>query len=248
MIIAPEYTPEISLQAGLSNQEFLRHVICYAQHIFVDEMMFIKNERCEFVALSNKAALEFSLGCEILGKTFHAADGIQKTIQDNIHAHELQLLNDRKMQTSFYFYTKNGKTCNYSVKKRAIVNPETNDVVGILINSEKVVPNAHRKFILQQFFDSVKPTFNPVDFELTSLQKQIIFCLLIGISNRKEIALTLKNITGQHITENQVKNSLQTLYHEFKCSSVSQLVNLILMEQIPFEIPANTLPLGNYLI
>lgn len=121
-------------------------------------------------------------------------------------------------------------------------------MVGILINSEKVVPNAHRKFILQQFFDSVKPTLNPVNFELTSLQNQIIFCLLIGISNRKEIALTLKNITGQHITENQVKNSLQALYNDFKCSSVSQLVNLILMEQIPFEIPANTLPLGNYLI
>lgn len=116
MIIAPEYTPEISLQAGLSNQEFLRHVICYTQHIFVDEMMFIKNERCEFVALSKKAALEFNLDQQILGKTFSAADGIQKTIQDNIHAHELQLLNDRKTQTSFYFYTKNGKTCNYSVK------------------------------------------------------------------------------------------------------------------------------------
>jgi uncharacterized protein YjgD (DUF1641 family) len=101
---------------------------------------------------------------------------------------------------------------------------------------------------MQQFFDLVNPTLTPANCKLTSLQKQILFCLLMGINNRKEITLTLRNITGLHITENQVKNSLQALYHLFKCSSASQLVNLILLEQIPFEIPADTLPLGNYLI
>lgn len=248
MIIAPEFAPEISLPMGLSNEAFLRQSIWWAKHVFIDEMVFIKNLRCEFVALSDKAAEEFNFDQAILGKTFYAAEGIQKTIQDSIHSHELQLLSDRKMQTSFYFYKKQGEICNYSVTKRVLVNPETKDVVGILINSTKVVPNVHRKFIMQQFFDLVKPTITPANCKLTSLQKQILFCLLMGINNRKEITLTLRNITGLHITENQVKNSLQALYHTFKCSSASQLVNLILLEQIPFEIPADTLPLGNYLI
>lgn len=49
-------------------------------------------------------------------------------------------------------------------------------------------------------------------------------------------------------TENQVKNALQYLYHKFGCRSSSQLVNWILTGHIPFEIPENTIPPGNYLI
>lgn len=130
----------------------------------------------------------------------------------------------------------------------ACSNSINNNVVGILINSAKVTLNAHRKFILQEFSGLAQPQRDLFNQALSTLQKQTIFCLLIGINNRKEIANTLSLNTGTHISENQIKNELQVLYHSFKCSSVSQLVNLVLIGQIPFEIPVNTLPPGNYLI
>lgn len=249
MIIAPEYIAKISQsQSELSDEEFLVQSIWYAKSFFVNELVFVKNIRCEFIAFSEKASLEFDLSHDILGKTFYAAANIHKLVQDEIYQHELQLLNDRKMQNSFYFYNKNEEIHNYSVCKRALVNPATNAVVGILINSERVMPNVHRKIITQEFFGSIKPASDSLGLSLSVLQKQILFCLLIGINNRKEIATTLSKMTDKHVSENQIKNSLQALYHTFKCSSTSQLVNLLLIEQIPFEIPANTLPLGNYLI
>lgn len=249
MIVAPEYVSSFNqLQQKLSDEDFLIQSIWYAKNFFVDELVFIKNTRCEFIAFGEKASIEFNLGNEILGKTFHAAPNIHKLVQDDIYQHEQQLIQDRKMQTSFYFYNKNQEIRNYVVCKRALVNPATNAVVGILINSEKIMPNMHRKFIMQEFSGLVKPAPDSVNMNLTALQKQILFCLLIGINNRKEIASTLSRTTETHVSENQIKNSLQGLYHTFKCSSTSQLVNLVLIEQIPFEIPANTLPPGNYLI
>lgn len=249
MIIAPEYAAKFDeLQFELSDEAFLIQSIWYAKHTFIDELVFVKNTRCEFIALSDKAAVEFNLGHDILGKTFYAAANVHKLIQDDIYRHELQLLQDRKMQTSFYFYSKYEEIHNYQVCKRALINPATNNVVGILINSVKVTLNAHRKFILQEFSGLTTGQRDLFNQSLSILQKQIIFCLLIGINNRKEIANTLSLTTGNHISENQIKNSLQVLYHSFKCSSVSQLVNLVLIGQIPFEIPANTFPPGNYLI
>ena len=116
MIIAPEYIAKISQsQSELSDEEFLVQSIWYAKSFFANELVFVKNIRCEFIAFSEKASLEFDLSHDILGKTFYAAANIHKLVQDEIYQHELQLLNDRKMQNSFYFYNKNEEIVATSV-------------------------------------------------------------------------------------------------------------------------------------
>ena len=89
-----------------------------------------------------------------------------------------------------------------------------------MVNTERVLPNLHRKFY-SEFLGMSNQLEVSITPSLTSIQKQILFCLLIGISNRKEIAQTLSTITDNSITDVKVKNELQVLYREFHCSPLA---------------------------
>lgn len=248
MLIASEYLKLYKSHTKLSNDEYLVHHIWYIENLFTNELALLKNHKCEFIAFTKAMSMEFNLGTETLGKTFNTVTTIPEEVRNEIYKQELKLLQEKKAQTSLYFYKKNDIIYNYIVKKRPIINPATNDAVGILVNTEPVIPNVHRKFILKEFLGLSNNVMRTTKPNLLPIQKQVLFCLILGISSRKEIADTLSTITNNYITENQIKNALQNLYNIFNCSNSSQLVALALNNQIPFELPELTIPVGNYII
>lgn len=248
MYILKDYLEKSEITESLDDEKFLYRYLWLIHHSFIDEMLLLKNNRCEFIAFTEKMAEEFNLNPEILGKTFNSAENISNHIKEEVFQQEQILLKTQKPQNSFYFYRKDDQVNNYFVRKRPLINPATKNSVGIMVVTTKIRPNMQRQFIMKEFLGLSQQVLSSTKPNLGAIQQQILFCLLLGINNRKEIALTLSRITAKDISENQIKNALQSLYKEFGCSSYSQLVSLTLNGQIPFKIPENTIPPGNYLI
>ena len=248
MHIHKDYRERPEIGEPLNDEDFFCRYLWFIQHAFIDEMVLLKNQRCEFIAFTRCMAEEFNLGEEILGKTFNVAADVADEVKDEIFRQEQQLLSSQLPQNSFYFYRKNNQINNYFVRKRPLINPATKNSVGIMVVTTKVRPNMQRRFIMKEFLGFSQQISLANKPNLGALHQQILFCLLLGINNRKEIANTLSSITGKEISENQIKNALQSLYKDFGCSSYVQLVTLTLNGHIPFEIPDNTIPPGNYLI
>ncbi len=248
MLMTPDFLNFCEQHPDLNDHEFLGRLIWYVKNVFNREMVAVKNSNCEFVALTDRMSEEFNLKEDILGKTFNIVPTVAQVVRDEIYLQEQQLLKDRIIQESFYFYKKDNNICNYTIRKRAIINPASDQVVGILVHTEKLLPNTYRKFIVHEFLNLADSKSKLEDPHLPPLHQQIIFCLLIGITSRKEIAATLSNITNQYCPENKIKNALSILYKKFNCSTPTELVNLVLTGQIPLEIPEHTIPPGNYLL
>ncbi|TXI94216.1 MAG: hypothetical protein E6Q33_00080 [Neisseriales bacterium] len=248
MYILKDYLEKADVTEALDDEKFFCRYLWLINHSFADEMLLLKNNKCEFIAFTKRMANEFNLNPLILGKTFNSTDDISEGVKEEIFKQEQLLLKNQIPQNSFYFYRKDNQINNYFVRKRPLINPATKNAVGIMVVTTKVQPNMQRRFIMKEFLGFSEQILSSSKPDLGTLHQQILFCLLLGINNRKEIANTLSKITGKEISENQIKNALQALYKEFDCSSYSQLVTLTLNGQIPFQIPDQTIPPGNYLI
>lgn len=248
MLIHLNYLKHLDLYNDLSDEQFLAFHIWQILHCRPYEMSLIKNTACEFIAFTTKMQTEFNLPDEILGKTFQEMNLVSDKISQDINIQELELIKNKTQQNSFYFYkNKEGITNSYLVKKQPLINPNTNNVVGILINTEAVRPNLMRHFLLKQH-NSITHHAPIVHKDFTYIQKQIILCLIIGINGRKEISQVLSKLLNEEITEIKVKNTLQQLYKDFHCSDSQQLVNIVLTNRTYLELLEYPIMPGNYLL
>lgn len=247
MLIHPDYV-QIVNRKKFDDSEFLALHIWQIMNYPPDEMALIKNHYCEFLAITDKMAEEFNLTDDILGKTFKAALNVPTEIRDEVVHQEQHLIKTISRQTSFYFYrNQDGITKSYMVRKRALVNPDSCNVVGIIVNTEPASPNLMRRFLITQ--DNLpKKISTPDGSNLTLLQKQIVLCLLTGINSRKEIAQLLSRLTDNEISDIKIKNSLQNLYKEFNCNTVQQLTDSLLNSHSMYDFTEYPVSPGNYLL
>lgn len=248
MLIHPDYIAKIQ-DKRFDDQEFLLLYIWQIINYSPDEMALVKNRDCEFLAFTDKMASEFNLNESILGKTFRAETRVPSEVTSEILRQEQHLIKNAARQTSFYFYrNQDGKTRSYLVRKRALKNPDSGNVVGILVNTEPAAPNLMRKFLVAQDSFPQKMAFNFDVENLSTFQKQVILCMIIGISSRKEIAQMLSRFSGNEVSEIKVKNAIQALYKEFHCSTIQQLSSNILSNHSLYEFAEYPITPGNYLL
>lgn len=247
MLIHQDFS-EIVNRKKLADHDFLALHIWQIMNYPPDEMAVIKNQRCEFLAITDKMASEFNLSADILGQAFTAVAAIPLEVSTEVVRQELQLIEHVSRQMSFYFYRNpHGVTKSYMVRKRALVNPDSGNVVGILVNTEPASPNIMRKFLISQ--DKLPRRARASESgNLTQLQIQIILCLLTGINSRKEIAQLLSRLTASDISDVKIKNSLQLLYKEFNCSNVQQLTDFLLSNPSMYDFTEYPISPGNYLL
>jgi hypothetical protein len=247
MFIAEKYSTALNSLAVMSNEEFVVHQIWHLQHVFTNDIAAIKNTDCEFIAFTKAFAEEFEAGSDLLGKTAVSIYAeFEAHIYENINHQELEIIKTAKSEDYLYLHKKNDTIIVYAVRKRPLVNPSTGDCVGILINTIKLKPNAFRGVLDNQVLHNSKSKSVLIEIGLSKLQQQIMFCLLLGFSSRKEITNKLSSLTGLEYNETQVKNSLQALYHKFECNTPGQLVDMVTSGKIKLDIPADMLPTGAF--
>lgn len=245
MFIATEYQNDVNSVPELTDHQFMARQIWQLRHIYTNELTSIKNTRHEFVAFTQKFAEEFGATTEMLGKTAETLTGMSQKDYTEIHAQEEIIYKTLAFQDSIYLLKRGKDIINYVLRKHPLINPSTNNCVGILINTSRVMPGIFRKLMLNKFLPNrMTPTIQ--SNELSEHQRQIAFCLLLGFHSRKEIAALLSNMTNTEYSETRIKNSLQALYNKFDCNTPGQLLNLISQGQINVELPAEILDTGSF--
>lgn len=229
----------------LSDDQFIAWQIWQLDFIFEHEIVAIKNLGGEFLAFSQLFAQEFGATPDLLGKTgkFMSSDFDIKIYED-VDIQEKRVINGLKPQRSLCVFRNNDVIMLYDMYKRPLINPSTNNVLGVHVVISKYIPNAIRQVIDTKFFNFQQNCANLVNCSLSHLQNQIIFCLILGYTTRKEITNLLVKLTGLECNESRVKNALQALYEKFECNSPGRLIDLVISGCIKISIPAEIFPAG----
>ena len=126
-------------------------------------------------------------------------------------AQEQRIIDDLVVQESTYILNKNDKKLYFAVRKRPLVNPSTQNVVGILVVALKVAPFYFRGEHIKQ---AIKLSFSKNTagkISLSEQQQQIVYCLLLGFHSRKEIAEILSHVTDEIFSETRIKKFATTI-------------------------------------
>ena len=220
---------------NLSDKDFLTMQFLHLDTSYVGEMVYVKDCDNKFLYANKEFTKAFDVTTEnIIGKDMSVI-GIPKTVANTIIEQEKVLHKKSKPINSVYIHKHAKATISYLVRTRLLKNPYTKKVVGTLTNMEPFTPGYFRKVYLQ----IIKQTFNmpsKPEFKLNKLQNEIIFCLSMGFSTRKEIASVIGFFSGEH-DEHKVKNALYGLYEIFECNSTSNLLNNVLLNDVEMTIP-----------
>lgn len=246
MFILNNYKDEITKLPKLTDSEYMTLQISELTNLFHNQIAAIKNNQHEFVAFTNQFAKEFNADNNLLGKAASHLPNMSHNNYTEIYKQEEIIINNHEFQDSMYLLKKDNKVINYVIRKTPLVNPTTNNCVGILINTRRFVPDLFRRVMLSKFVSLPKYKKTLATPEMSEQQQQVAFCLLLGFHSRKEIVTILSTLSKSEYNETMIKNSLQALYNKFECHTPGQLLDLISIGQIPVELPASIVLTGNY--
>ena len=227
MIIHDAYKDALKNTAIFSDKEFLITQIWSLKHVYCNECAAIKNVNLALISYTNQFASSFNLTEESLGHTFKYQSSISPEVLDEIEMQELSIIANKQFKSTIFNYTNSGIYKNYLMYKRPLINPSTNNVVGILIFSVIFDPMIVRKFVNKFILPKPKAIQHTYNVQLTEQQHFIITCLLLGFHSRKEIASILGNATNKIYSEDQIKDVLRVLYRKLNCENTNDIVNLI---------------------
>ena len=209
-----------------SDEKYLLNQLWLLKHVFYDEIAAVLNADLQYLGISNKFANVFNCNSEILGHKFSIYTD-NKLISD-LDKSEQRIIKEKIAHDSVYQIKQGNEVKLYLIRKRPIVNPVTANCVGMFIFVALLNLATHSNIIYrivsgQHYRNQLVPSE-----ELSDEQHQIIACLLMGFHQRKEIASILQNVTNKEYSERQIKYFLSKLYQKYNCSSITELITLII--------------------
>lgn len=225
----------------LSDEEYLLNQLWLLKHIFYNEIAAVVNTRLEYLGISNQFSEIFNCGSEILGRKFSIYNNSDLALK--IEESECKIIQEKVFHESVYQIKQGNEIRLYYIRKRPIINPGTNNCVGIFISAALLNLAQHSNIIHRVMSgrqDKVDVVFKE---ELSEEQHQIIACLLMGFHQRKEIAYILQNLTSKEYSDRQIKYFLTKLYQKYNCSSITELIELIInSSENDLRLPALNIP------
>lgn len=228
MIVLNKYKKLMNNDEQISDMTYLSNHIWQLKHVFYNEIIEIKDSSQKTIAFTNAYS-------QIFNRDYNTLD-VQHQISQNhmlnekINNYEQNAIKN-KLSVNFICQIKiNGVNTSYFVRIRVLINPTTKNCCGIFILYNELDILGHTKLILK-LIKSNQGT-NQVIFteELTEQQQQIIYCALLGFKQRKEIALLLEQMNNKEFSERQVKHYLESLYKKFDCSSLNELIAMVVAD------------------
>jgi len=122
-----------------------------------------------------------------------------------------------------------------SCHRTAIANPATNNVLGTLVHITKPEINIGLEVILELHghkfgkCHSMDILSNPDKFELTEIERDVLFCVCLGISHRKDVANFL-TVVYKHIinAETTIHDAFRRLYRKLNGKFKSETQHIFL--------------------
>lgn len=118
---------------------------------------------------------------------------------------EQKVISSRKKQLSFNIHFYDGKVQPYISNKFPIINPDTDEVIGVLCSFHKIPFSSIHHQLLRAFKIYKIATKSPdiEAFKLTKREKEAIFLFLSGL-NSLEIAHILSEIEQKSVTKSTI--------------------------------------------
>jgi hypothetical protein len=126
-----------------------------------------------------------------------------------------------------------------------IVNPATNNVLGTIALVTKFEFNLGLKTILDMHKvrfggqpSMVLMNNNSHMSGLTNIESEVLFCICLGINERKAIANFLSVIHKRGISaKTTVNDAFRRLYKKLGCNTPSQLLEFVVINDLHLQIP-----------
>lgn len=156
MFITNKYSQLIKSIDSYTDEEYLQ--LDELNQLFFREASAIKNTQLEYIAFSNTFATEFNFNSNQLGKKQeNLPNQNQKLIQDTTRQESAIIISKKPQNTLLNTKINNQNNC-YFVRKFPLVNPATNNCVGLLIFPTKIDILNFRKLISNRIFNRHKIT------------------------------------------------------------------------------------------
>ena len=229
-----------------SDQEFFEYYCACTDTVFSkgsQKMIFIKNSHFEIVYVSQQYAATFAAE-EEAAKDVEQLASYQKINEDAL-AQDQQIANDRKARNFIYI---DGYRHISQIHKRPIVNPDTDNVVGIIgYVSHFTLPNILKLIhkingINYGLANKIQKT--PLKYELNEKQNMVLFLYLNKYTNVEisEILTTL----GHKTSRSRVNDHLENLKFIFYVKTKEQLIEKAISLNYHLLVPRKFLRVGTY--
>ena len=143
----------------------------------------------------------------------------------------------------------------YNTIKSPIINPSTNNVLGTYAQGVKLEINFGLKAILDIYgtrfskYSSMYVCNSLSKFKLTEVERDILFCICLGISRHKDIAHLLSAIYKRNVDHSTtVNDTFRRLYRKLDCNTPTQLLEFAIYNNLHLQIPSSFLPTGSYIL
>lgn len=224
-----------------SDEEYMVNQLWFLKHIFYDEIAAILDNNRQYLGLTNRFGDLFDCSSEILGHTFSIYR--DSSLSSSVEKAEQEIINKKLPNDSVCQIKQNGQVKLYLIRKRPIINSATGNCLGIFTSAALLNLATHSNIIYRIMSGRQNKNEVILNEQLSDEQHQIVACLLMGFHQRKEIASILHNITNKEYSERQIKYYLTKLYQQYNCSTISELIELIINStERDLKLPAFSIP------
>lgn len=232
-----------SIVTKLSDAEFFDKY-CRSAHIVFnygeEQMIFIKDKNHEIVYMS------------LAYRNAFPSESLEPALKQDPQAYEKELA-IAKAQDERVKHTQQSQTFLYiddyqhisHVHKRAIINPYTNNFIGILgIVEHLLLPNILKLIYKINNIPLATSSFKELNYELTERQAMVLF-LSINKYSSTEIA-DIMTIIGYKISRSRVNGHLESLKYIFQVKTREALTEKAVAMNYHLLIPRQFLKAGSY--
>ena len=246
-------------QEPLTDKEYLDKFIS-DMHLFQPhEVCGVKDTKSLIIAATLSCAKTFGFKNinQIEGSTYYDIIGkvprFDKTNVEIAHQQERSLEQSRASLILLHINEHYVDSSPIKCTRTAIINPMTNNAVGNFTYMTKFKVEFGLKSILDIYgmrfgkHQNIDISGNPSKFELTETEMDVLFCVCLGVNNRKDVANFLTVIYKRTISaETTVHDAFRRLYRKLNCNTPMQLLEFAVYNDLHLQIPKIFLPNGIY--
>ena len=240
----------------LCDREYFERTIIDAYRFNSNKIFIVKDPSSVYAAVSPIFAQ--MIGCSIetalnkkdeeipyrnvaeLAETFYSQD--REVIQTKTAKHILDVI-----------HYNNGLAV-LKVVKEPIINPATNNVLGIFYSATEFKVNTVLSTILTLHGSKFGQNHSGIDISpinlnttnLTELEFDILYCICLGINTTGAINKLLSCIYNISLHDANIDEAFYGLYEKLSCNNHLQLLEFAIANKLHLKIPRKILPFGSF--
>lgn len=232
-----------SIRARLSDAEFFEKY-CRSVHIVFnygeEQMVFIKDEKYEMAYTS--LAYRNAFHSENLAQALNTDSDAY--LQETAIIKEQDEQIRQSLQSQTFLYIDDYQHISH-VYKRPIINPYTNNFIGIIgIVEHLLLPNVLKLIYKINNIPLATPSVKKLNYKLTERQAMVLF-LSVNKYSSTEIA-DIMTVIGYKISRSRVNGHLENLKYIFQVKTKEELLERAVGMNYHLSIPRQFLKVGSY--